>query len=366
MASFEPEATLGITKYGPNGLFTLADFDQFGLKPSHKKLLETAANYSLSKKSWSSYKTAEKMLRKCQEETGTSIKLPMKEKDVLLFLAWLMERGLQARTISTYLSGIRMLHLRCGCYVPTIRSELVKQILEGRIHIDAVSRRLEEKPIRLPVTPTILKLIKLELKSSDLSKEDKRLLWVVATVGFAGGFRVHELLAVREAKFDPLFTLLGSDIAIKAMKLNGRTVETIQIKLKSQKTDRIGVDMIVDVYESGGALCPVRACKKWMASSSQLSDSKPAFRLGSGKPLTGKKYNSYLKKLLEKHLNYEKERITSHSFRAGIATLMGQMGFADQEIQALGRWSSKAFEAYLKLPRTKRLEMARQIGRLGL
>lgn len=306
------------------------------------------------------------MLERCQEETDSRFELPMKEKDVLLFLAWLVERGLQARTISSYLSGIRMFHLRSGFYIPALRTELVKQILEGRTHLDAVSRRLGEKPVRLPVTPTILKLIKLELKETDLSKENKRLFWTVATVGFAGGFRIHELLAVQEATFDPLFTLLGSDITHRSDNLNGKTIETLQIKLKSQKTDRVGVDTLVDVYESGSTLCPVRAFKKWKATSTQFSNKKPAFRLENGKPLTGKKFNKYLKQLLGRHLDYERERITSHSFRAGITTLMGQMGFADQEIQALGRWSSKAFEAYLKLPRTRRLEMAKKIGELGL
>ena len=236
MTNFEPQASLGTTKYGPYGLFTCSDFDKFGLKHSHKKLLETAANYSLSKKSWGTYKTAERMLERCQEETSSRIQLPMKEKDVLLFLAWLVGRGLQARTISLYLSGIRMLHLRSGFYIPALRTELVKQILEGRTHLDAVSRRLGEKLVRLLVTPTLLKLIKLELKETDLSKEDKRLLWAVATVGFAGGFRIHELLAIQEATFDPLFTLLGSDITLRSDKLNGGNIETLQIKLKSQKS----------------------------------------------------------------------------------------------------------------------------------
>ena len=125
MSYFEPEAVLGVTKYGPNGLFSLSSFDSFQLSDKHKNLLKTAANHSLSKKSWSAYKTAEKMLHKCQEETGTIMQLPLTDKNVLLFLAWLMERGLQARTISTYLSGRRMMHLRNGYFVTTLRTDLI-------------------------------------------------------------------------------------------------------------------------------------------------------------------------------------------------------------------------------------------------
>ena len=41
---------------------------------------------------------------------------------------------------------------------------------------------------------------------------------------------------------------------------------------------------------------------------------------------------------------------------------MGKMGYTDAEIKAVGRWSSNAFETYMKLPRTKRSKMARDIG----
>ena len=45
-----------------------------------------------------------------------------------------------------------------------------------------------------------------------------------------------------------------------------------------------------------------------------------------------------------------------------MATLLGQMGCGDEEIQAMGRWSSRAFEAYLKMPRTKRAMMAKKMA----
>ena len=69
-----------------------------------------------------------------------------------------------------------------------------------------------------------------------------------------------------------------------------------------------------------------------------------------------------LKKCLSGHIRYEDGYITSHSFRAGIASLMGTLGYSDTQIKAIGRWSSAAFENYIKLPRTKRAEMARKIG----
>ena len=44
----------------------------------------------------------------------------------------------------------------------------------------------------------------------------------------------------------------------------------------------------------------------------------------------------------------------SHSFRAGIPTLMARAGYSDSEIQRQGRWRSSAFLVYCKLGRASR------------
>ena len=38
---------------------------------------------------------------------------------------------------------------------------------------------------------------------------------------------------------------------------------------------------------------------------------------------------------------------------------MAAMGFGDEDIQSVGRWSSRAFLEYIKLPRTRKAEIAR-------
>ena len=149
-------------------------------------------------------------------------------------------------------------------------------------------------------------------------------------------------------------------------KNNREKVTIIQVKIKSPKTDRIGVDTIIDVYESKGPLCPIIDFFKWKQIASHLSNSTPAFRDETGRPLTGASFNNSLKLYLGKYINYKTSRITSHSFRAGMASLLGTLGYTDEDIQAAGRWSSRAFLAYLKLPRTQRLTMAKKIGELNL
>ena len=361
-----PVAKPGSTKYGTTGLYTENSFKNLAVSTRWKKALAETANFALAKKSWSSYTTAAKMLQKCAADVGETMDYPLKEGNVLTFIAWMINRELSASTMESYLAGIRQVHLINGVALPILRTPLVKQLLEGQKHIDALARRLNKKPVRLPVTPNVLKLLKLEIFKSDLTRERKLLMWSVSTLAFAGAFRIHELLARQERVFDPNFTLLSRDIKIKELNINGEKVQILQVRLKSEKTDRIGADTIVDVYKSGGPLCPIRAFNKWSSIKGDFGGRVPAFLDNNGTPLTGRKFNELLKSFLGKHLDYKKGGISSHSFRAGITSMVAKLGFSEEEMQALGRWSSAAYNAYIKLPRTRRLQMAKNIGALGL
>ena len=83
-----------------------------------------------------------------------------------------------------------------------------------------------------------------------------------------------------------------------------------------------------------------------------------------GTAMTGHKMNEILKELLTPHLGTGKGKITTHSFRAGIATLLAGKGFDDEEIMSVGRWHSRAFEAYIKKPRTKRASIAKRVAEM--
>lgn len=361
-----PTEKPGSVKYGLRGMFSEASFRQTGINSKWRAALIKAANHSLAQNTWSSYRSALKSLEKCSSETGTAMTFPLSEEKALTFIGWLLEKNLTPGTINTYLSGIRQAHLTAGIFISTLRSPVINQIMQGACNLDAMQKRLGNKPTRLPVTPAVLKLIKAELKASPLPKQDKLLYWTICTIAFMGAFRIHELLSRVEGSYDPSFTLLGRDVNMKTIKVNKKEMRTLTILLKSEKSDRVGKSTIVDVYESGGMFCPVRAFEKWKSATTVFASNLPAFRLDSGKPLTGRKFNTMLKQMLGKHLHYERGRISSHSFRSGMASLMGKLGYTEQEIQAIGRWSSQAYQTYLKLPRTQRMRMARHIGNIEM
>ena len=61
-------------------------------------------------------------------------------------------------------------------------------------------------------------------------------------------------------------------------------------------------------------------------------------RMEDGKNYTGRLFNNHLKKLLSPYLDYDHGRILSHSFRAGLATMMAQCGYTDAEIMTTGKY----------------------------
>ena len=361
---FTPTATISSTKYGPSGFFDETSFPGIALPHGWKALLANTANHSLCTRTWSVYRTASNLLLKCSQELQIYMSIPLTQDHVLIFTAYLLNRGLKSSTISSYLAGLRQLHLSQGTSIPNIRSDLVSQILKGKTNLDALSP--VTKPKRLPVTPSVLRIIKIEIKKCLIPKLDKRLFWLISTLAFHGSFRMGELLCKKSTSFDPHVNLLGKDINLKHTKINNCDVNVLSISVKSPKTGKPNSISIVDVFPTNNDLCPIQAFIKWSTCSPIIIESLPAFRLSSGLPLTNKMFNVHLKTWLTKYLNFNVGYISGHSFRAGIPSVLGSLGFEDHDIKQVGRWSSAAFQVYLKLPRTKRLAMAQAIGGLNL
>jgi hypothetical protein len=79
------------------------------------------------------------------------------------------------------------------------------------------------------------------------------------------------------------------------------------------------------------------------------------------KPFTQNQFRKIMEDRLTGFVDNPADIFCTHSFRIGVASMLGSLGYCDDDIQAVGRWSSRAFEKYLRLPRTKRMHIAKQI-----
>ena len=298
------------------------------------------------------------MLAKCCKANNIRKDLPISEGTAVTFILWLaFDRGVKAATISSYLAGVRQLHIMKGVDPPKLRSDIVSMALRGQEHREQAASRLHANKERQPITPDILLLLKARLRESNFSPVDQRLVWAVCTVAFFGAFRGIELLSRCENRFDPAFDLLAEDIAVVEDSESGG--HALQLKIKSPKEDKKGRSIVVDIFRSRADICPVTAYRKWQELLPPREAGMPAFRWSSGTPLTSRRLNEILKERLAGYLEGAESQFTSHSFRTGAASMMGALGYSDDDIKSIGKWSSSAFDKYVKLPRNKRKLVAR-------
>jgi hypothetical protein len=73
----------------------------------------------------------------------------------------------------------------------------------------------------------------------------------------------------------------------------------------------------------------------------------PLFILPNGRPMTKEWFRVHLAKVVE-GCGLPSPLYTGHSFRIGAATTAAEQGLPDASIKRLGRWSSTAYESYIR------------------
>ena len=149
---------------------------------------------------------------------------------------------------------------------------------------------------------------------------------------------------------------MEEDVVIKNTKLvDGRKIKMVSCQIRNPK-ELPGCSMVeVELFATDNKFCPVKAVEKVKRARSTNSN-LPFATLTSGKILTKARLNKFLKSALSDVVNYEAWTVSSHSFRAGVATGMARSGYSDEEIRRQGRWRSDAFLKYIRLGRAQRLE----------
>ena len=204
-----------------------------------------------------------------------------------------------------------------------IRPEFVNSIIRGRQNQENIA----EKAPRMAMTVPVMKLLKHLLTTAKMNHEKRRLIWTVACLAFHGSFRIHELLSRKGKEFDPTTTLLGCDLNLHTITIGDNQEEVLMVHLKSPKEEKLGGGITVELFSTGTFSCPVKAYKKWKyVSKSTMGKASPAFRRPGGQCYTGNDFNKDIKTLLGEHINYDEKRYLSHSFRAGMASMMASAG----------------------------------------
>ena len=348
-------------RFGGGGLMKESDFGALNLHPEAARLVAAMANDSLASTTWSAYASAMRSVKRCEGDWGVDLGLPWNESKVTNYIVWCARSGVKAATCRQYLSGIKKLHHKEGVGTLWDLDKKVVMVLRGYDNNTGGSVR-----VRVPMTLERMLSFKTGLAKKPWAVVDRRMLWLVACIMLKASLRASEILADVVDSYNQDKILLWRDLVKKETSYEGEMVESLVLKLKASKEQKNLKFVFVEVWASKDFVCPVEAYDKFVKEAGgRKADGDPVARWSDGSLITKARMNTELKLILGKKFNYEEGTVSTHSFRAGLATLMAEFGCSDQEIQSQGRWASSAFEVYKKsgmsMKWKEKMELSRRV-----
>ena len=139
----------------------------------------------------------------------------------------------------------------------------------------------------------------------------------------------------------------GSNHAIKIENVEV-TNHNIKIYLASSKTDQLGRGTSIFVArQSDVGICPVKLLQEYLKIRPRISGQ--LYCHFDGSPMTRYQFSGILKQALG-YIGFDQSKYGTHSFRIGSATSATMLGFSDEQIKVMGRWSSDTFKSYIRIP----------------
>ena len=343
-------------KYSSEGRFLVGNINELGLPEDMQKMLVNMANCSLARSTWKAYSTAERAAERCEKELNVALNMPWGVREALVFTAWCIQRNLASSTMKQYMSGIRQAHKRENMAVEAWENHILKAVIKGR------ERTETPKKQKVAMTPGLLLEIKRHIIGSSLTYVDKCSIWALCTMMYSGSLRGGEILGEEESTFDSRNIMMESDVRIKSLRLvDGRRVKMVCCTIRNPKELPGTKEVEVEMFQTRNKFCPVQAVEK-LKDARRNNEGRPFATRASGRIITKAYLNKFIKEALVKMVDYEEWTVSSHSFRAGLATGMARAGYSDEEIKRQGRWRSDAFLQYIRLGRAQRLEQQMKLS----
>ena len=250
-----------------------------------------------------------------------------------MFVAFLAD-SIQHSSIKVYLSAVRSLHIEQGFPDPLLNCLRLRQVMRGIKHSQGSS-----EAHRLPVTDSIMLII---WHSLDVSLHDDCMFWAACTLGYFGFLRSAEFTVPNLASFTPAIHLSVADLAVDSSS----SPTCLRVRIKASKTDPFRKGALVHIGRGKAPLCALLAMLAYLSMRGNAPG--PLFLLKNGQPLSRPLLTNRLRQILS--AAGIDGNFSSHSFRIGAATVAARNGVPDHLIQALGRWTSNAYQLYIRTP----------------
>ena len=240
--------------------------------------------------------------------------MPSEPKIISLYLTYLSKSS-KFSTLKRRLASLSVIHKLSGHYID-IKHPMITENLMGIKRIKG-SYQKAKKPI-------LIKDLKLIINVIDKDKNEKNRFKnrALILIGFAGGFRRSELVAI-----------LYEDVDFVS--------EGVKIFVKRSKTDQSGEGMTKGIpYFSNPNYCPVISLKNWIEKS-EIKSGKIFNMSDKSVALTVKKYTAIV--------GLDSDKYSGHSLRSGFATSTAESGAEERSIMAMtGHKTTQMVRRYIQ------------------
>ncbi len=240
--------------------------------------------------------------------------MPSEPKIITLYLTNL-SKTCKFSTLKRRLASISVIHKLSGHYID-IKHPMITENLMGIKRILG-SYQKAKKPILINELKLIVNVINKDKNEKNRIKNKALIL-----VGFSGGFRRSELVAINFEDLDFV-------------------TEGVKIFVKRSKTDQSGEGMTKGIpYFSNPEYCPVISLKNWIKKL-EIKSGKIFDMSDKSVALTIKKYTALA--------GLDPNKYSGHSLRSGFATSTAEMGAEERSIMAMtGHKTTQMVRRYIQ------------------
>ena len=262
---------------------------------------------------------------------------------------------IKVKTMKQYLSGLRSYHVDLGLPVAAFQDERLERVIRGIKRDHAEPDRRERSPL---MSDSLLRILR-ELRQPSHTNHTLKATFTLAFAGF---------LRVGEFTYQPADLELGPNFRNWFLTKSGikisRDRSHMSVYLPASKTDpfRHGVEIIIAA--TGDEACPVSAMHHFLRVDTSRQPLAPLFVADPTRstPFT-REYVVNKLRALAIAAGLGAGAWNGHSFRRGAATWAAEVGIPEQQIQALGRWTSSAYRSYIETSREDRITLSQRFQR---
>jgi site-specific recombinase XerD len=240
--------------------------------------------------------------------------MPTEPKIISLYITHLSQTS-KFSTLKRRLASISVIHKLSGHYIDT-KHPMITENLMGIKRVKG-SHQKAKKPILINELRSIINVI--DKEKNEINKIKNR---TIILLGFAGGFRRSELVAIEFEDID----------FVK---------EGVKIFIKRSKTDQSGEGMTKGIpYFTNITYCPVTSLRNWLKIK-EIKKGKIFEISDKSVSLIIKKYTAIA--------GLDPNKYSGHSLRSGFATSAAELGAEERSIMAMtGHKTTQMVRRYIQ------------------